>query len=802
MLCFKRIRCWAICFLVALLPDMIKYISAFFSLLLLPVIINAQQVVKLEGYIFQKGSNIPVTGANVSTSSTDALTNNSGYYELILPAGSHKLIITDVRHDTLLVHLNIQTNTTRDFRLKLRSSTLQEVRVTSVSKNDLNKSIAPNVQVLSKKDLDKVPGFLGQTDPIKALQTLPGTGNGGEGNSGIYVRGGTSGQNLTLFNDAVIYNPSHLMGFFSVFNSGAVDEVKLHKSGIPSEFGGRLSSIIEVNSNKRIADSLKVDGDLSLLAATTHLSIPVTSNWSVSASARKTFMNASIWPALEKLNLGSSVFKTLRYDFYDLNFNSNARLSKKDFLYLSAYYGGDDFGFGLGRFNISNSMDWSNLAASGSWKRIISNKVILNTTASYSQYNFDFGMAQDKYQAAVASQIKDQNLKSFLNIYLKNNTLKAGVQYIHHNFKPNTPFVNSSGVEYDFGTPNTYYSDESSIFISDEITFSKRLSGYAGARITMYRHKGPYTLVLEDDTELNYSKNKVVSTFTYLEPSLTLRYALSPVSSIKLAYSANTQPVHLVSVTAVNFPADFWMPSVKGVSPEKGHHTSVGYFKNFKENTYESYVDLYYKKMDGLMEFSGGIMNLLDNLKIEDHLVFGSGAAYGLEFYLKKKTGRVTGWMGYTLSKSDRKFPALNNGATFPAKYDRRHDVSLLAAYQLNPKWSLSFSFTYATGNAYTKPVGRYLVSGNIVNEYGSYNGARIPAYHRADVAASRKLKSTPRTQSSLSFSIYNLYNRQNPAYIFFLAEGDLAKYSVSVQPKSVAILPLLPSVTYKFSFK
>ncbi|WP_256011023.1 TonB-dependent receptor [Desertivirga xinjiangensis] len=781
---------------------MIKFISAFFSLIFFSIITNAQQAVTLEGYIFEEGKDIPVVGASLSTLNSHTKTDDSGYYALTLPAGSYKIVITDVRHDTLLVHLDIPTNTKRDFGLKLRSSTLQEVRVNSVAKNDLTKSISPNVQVLSKQDLEKVPGFLGQADPIKALQTLPGTGKGGEGNSGMYVRGGTSGQNLTLFNDAVIYNPSHLMGFFSVFNSAAVDEVKLYKSGIPSEFGGRLSSIIEVSSSKRIVDSLKVEGDVSLIAATTHLAIPVSKNWSISASARKTFMNASIWPALEKLNLGSSIFKKLRYDFYDLNFNSNSRLSKKNFLFLSVYYGGDDFGFGLGRFNISNNMNWNNLATSGSWKRIISDKVILNTTASYSQYNFDFGMAQDKYQAAVASQIKDKNLKSFLNVYLKNNTLKAGIQYIHHNFKPNTPFVNSSGVEYDFGTPNTYYSDESSIFLSDEITFSSKLSGYVGARMTMYRHKGPYTLASEDDTKVNYAKNKIVSTYTYVEPSLTLRYTLNSSSSVKLAYSSNTQPVHLVSVTAVNFPADFWMPSLKGISPEKGHQASVGYFKNFKQNTYESYVDLYYKKMDGLTEFSGGIMNLLDNLKIEDHLVVGSGAAYGLELYLKKKTGRITGWMGYTISKSDRTFALLNNGATFPAKYDRRHDVSFLAAYHLNPKWSLSFSFTYATGNAYTKPVGRYLLSGNIVNEYGSYNGARIPAYHRADVAATHKLKSTARTESSLSFSVYNLYNRQNPAYVFFLAEGDLTKYSVSVQPKSVAILPFLPSVTYKFSFR
>ena len=773
-----------------------------FLLILFTLKASAQnQKYKLEGILYEHNTTDPIAHATISVSNGQNIkSNNNGYYSVLLPLGTYQITITHLSYDTLFRSVKINKNLELPLYLKSRTSLINEVNVTGLERKNNVDKLSPNVQTLSKKDLDKVPAFLGQRDPLKALQTLPGIGKGGEGNSGFYVRGGTSGQNLTLFNDAVIYNPSHLLGFFSVFNSSAVDNVQLYKSGIPAEYGGRLSSIIEVNSSRKITDSLSAEIDVSILSATAKVDIPITPNWSVTASSRKTLMNYTVWPILNKLTSNSSL-SDMKYDFIDFNLNLNGSIGRNNFLYFSAYSGGDDFGFNINRININNTMDWQNKAYSATWKKIISNAVVLNNTVSYSGYRFNFGMKQNEYEAGISSRIKDLNYKSNLNIYLNKHTIKTGIQYTDHNYTPNTPFLNSAGTEYDFGVPNTYYSDESSVFVSDEFQVLEKTGIYVGTRLTYYRHKGPFHIINEDKSEINYNKNSVISSAVYFEPSITLSHKITSGSSFKLSLSQNVQPVHLISTTAVNFPADFWMPSLKTLPPAKGSQVSAGYFRNFGSK-YETYIDLYFKDMNGLTEFSGGIMNLIDNLKIEDNLLYGAGNAYGSEFFLKKKTGTLTGWVGYTLSKSSRNFELINNSKSFPAKYDRRHDLSVISNYAFSKKWSFSGSFTFATGNAFTKPTSRYLIGGNVVNEYGSFNGSRMPDYHRMDIAATYKLKRSLHTSSELSFSVYNLYNRQNPIYIYFLAEGNVEKQRISIQPKSVILLPILPSVNYKITFK
>jgi len=781
---------------------MTKHLSLFFYFLfLLKATTSAQPITASasEFRVYEKVQSKPIGDALICISGIEKRTNKNGICSIEIPPGKYRLVIIHPRYDTLTTEITVHNNIVKHFFLERRKSQLQEVKI-SASNSMHSLSASPNT--LSQKDINKLPSFLGQQDPLKAIQTLPGSGKGGDGNAGMYIRGGTSGQNLTLLNDAAIYNPSHLLGLFSVFNSSAVSNIKLHKSGIPAEFGGRASSLIEVNSSRKIEDTLSFKADISAIAANASAIMPINKNWSVALSGRKTFMNYSVWPVLEKLKLGSSIFGNMKYDFFDLNFNSNARLSKNNYLFLSAYTGGDDFGFSLARFGVGNYMNWKNTAISAIWRTVINGRTELNTSGSYSQYNFNFGMEQDQYAAKLFSAIKDYNFKTQIQFHLHKNIVKTGLQYVNHYFKPNTPYAKSGETELDFGEPQTYYSDESSAFMSDEFNFSEKLGGYAGLRLTHYRHRGPYTIVSDIDESNKSTLTGTISSDTYLEPSLTLRYLLKRDASIKVSYSKNIQPTHLISVTAINFPADFWMPSLKGMPLEKAHQLSAGYFKNYQSNKYECYVDLYYKKMQGLTEFSSGLMNLLDNLKIEEDLYFGSGESFGAEFFAKKNAGKFTGWLGYTISKNNRFFPDLNHGKTFPAKYDRRHDFSATAAFKLNSKWNFSCFFTYASGNAYTRPVSRYLIAESIVNEYGSFNGARMPAYHRADIAATYLLKSTKRTERSLAFSIYNVYGRQNPIYMFFLAEGDVTKYKVSVQPKPVTLLPILPSVTYKHSFK
>ena len=764
--------------------------------------VTAKSQSLVEGYVFDDANSSPLSNVKIEIGSQKTfMTNSDGYYKTYLKNGDYNIRLTIVGYDTLFTQVNIIGKTSLNHHLKRASIQMNEVAVSEIKVDNKILSTNANITVFTKKDMENVPRFLGQIDPIKAIQTLPGVGKGGDGNSGIYIRGGTAGQNLTLLNDAIIYNPSHLLGLFSVFNSAVVNEVKLYKTGVPATQVGRLASLIEVNSSKKIADSLQIEADLGLYYAAANIIVPINKKWSINLAARKTFMNYTVWPLLSKLNLNSSFFNQTKYDFYDLNFTSNAQLSKKDFLYFSAFTGGDDFGFGITQFNINNNMNWQNTALSLNWRRIINPNLILNTTLTHSGYGFNFGMAQEQYVARINSDIKDYSYKTYLTAYLDKHLIKAGLQFSNRRLKPNTPYAKSSNTELDFGTPNVYHADESAIFLSDDINLNDKIAIYAGTRLTYYRHKGPFFKNDENNNQTQYNRNKTITSYVFVEPSLTFRYVFNSNASIKLAYARNVQPIHLISVTAVNFPADFWMPSLAGLEPEKGYQTSVGYFKNFKNGNYQTSVDVFYKNMKGLVEFSGGIMNLLDNLKIEDNLYKGIGNAYGAEFFVKKVKGKLTGWAGYTLSKSNRIFADLNEGNPFPFKYDRRHDFSLVCNHQLGSKWNISSAFTYATGNAFTMPVSRFTIGGNIVNEYGSFNGSRMPAYHRLDASIIYKMRQRKRVQSEFSFSVYNLYNRQNPIYTFFMANGDLSKLKVSIQPQSVALLPILPAINYKIIF-
>lgn len=784
------------------LPTSITVKKLFLLFFLLIVSLVAQSQSLVSGYVFEDTSTKPIAKVKIEIKTQNTTTTlKDGYFKTYLKNGNYIFVLSSLGFDTLYQTVNVLGETNLKLYLKPTFIHINEVAVTQTQLNNKILSTDANVTVFGKQDMEKVPRFLGQIDPIKAIQTLPGVGKGGEGNSGMYIRGGSAGQNLTLLNDAIIYNPSHLLGLFSVFNSAVVNEVKLYKTGVPAAQVGRLASLIEVNSSKKIADSLKTEADLGLYYAATNITLPITTKWSINLAARKTFMNYTVWPLLSKLKLNSPFFNKAKYDFYDFNFTSNAQLSQKDFLYFSAFTGGDNFGFDITQFNINNSMNWKNTALSLNWKRIINANLILNTTLTHSGYNFNFGIAQDQYTARINSNIKDYSFKSYLTYQLNKQTIKVGLHHTNHQFKPNTPYAKSLNTELDFGTPNVYYADESAVFLSDDITLSDKVAIYAGTRLTYYRHKGPFTATDELNNKIQYASNKTITPYIFVEPSLTVRYAFSTNASLKLAISQNVQPIHLISVTAVNFPADFWMPSLAGLPPEKGYQTSLGYFKNFNNGTYQTYVDAFYKNMKGLVEFSGGIMNLLDNLKIENNLYKGTGNAFGTEFFIKKVKGKLTGWAGYTISKSNRNFADLNEGTPFPFKYDRRHDFSLVCNYQLGAKWNISSAFTYATGNAFTMPVSRFTIGGNIVNEYGPFNGSRMPAYHRLDAAIVYKMKPQKKVQSELSFSVYNLYNRQNPIYTFFMAKGDLNKLKVSIQPQSVALLPILPAINYKIIF-
>lgn len=760
--------------------------------------LNAQQVF-LQGHVYADSLMKPIFAAQVFLEDQKkvVLTDQDGYFKLPIKKRNNKLIIRHIAYKELKIQLPGDIRTISSFFLEPQIMLLDDVIINGAD-NGTQTSLH-NFHQLKKKDLERLPGFLGVSDVIKTVQTLPGIGKGGEGNAALLVRGSSSGQNLTLFNQAIIYNPSHLLGFFSVFNTDAVDDVKFYKSGIPSEYGGRISAVLDIKSSSKKVDSMELDAELSFLAAKVNLKLPITKTWSVSTTMRKTFMNQTIWPLVTKITKDDN---NIKYDFYDLNISSTLELSKKDRLFATGYLGGDDFGFETVQFNVSNGMDWQNGAASLNWKRTISDQTTLNNTVTFSSYKFNFDIQQEGFMAKINSAVRDLGYNSTIQTSFEQHHLKAGVSILLHKFKPNTPFARNGNTELDYGSPSTYYSDEHSLFLSDDFRLTERFSFYVGLRLTYYRHKGPYNLSAEDGSTSSYGRNETVSDQFLAEPSFTARFNINTNTVLKLAYSANVQTTHLIPITASNFPSDFWIPATGNLPAEKGKQLSLGIFKDWKDAGYEAYIDVYAKNMNNILEFSGGLMNLFDNLKIEDHVYLGKGNSYGSEFYFKKNKDRLTGYLSYTLSKSDRIFEALNGGKRFPFKYDRTHDFTIVSNYKLSEKWNLSGLFTLATGNTYTKPISRYLISGNVINEYGAYNSSRMPIYHRLDLSANYQFLLGDKYKSKLSFSVYNVYNRANPIFNFYLARGSLGAGKITIQEKSVVLLPILPSINYKIIFK
>ncbi|MFD1629252.1 TonB-dependent receptor plug domain-containing protein [Pseudopedobacter beijingensis] len=777
----------------------------YFLIFLLSLFYNcvlAQEKFLIKGLILDKHTKAPISGAVIQFNEKDQIiAKNTGYYHYNSASEIKSIKVYNLGYDTLNLRINIKQDSVLDLYLNPFITTMDAVLVTAAGKKEILNDNRANFQTLNKKELSLTTGFLGQKDVFKAIRSLPGVANGGEGNSGLFVRGGTGGQNLTLFNDAIIYNPMHMLGLFSVFNPSITEDVTLYKSGVPSEHPGRLSALVDVKSDKSITNSPKFEADVSPFSINTGTTLPITDYWNIGVWGRKTFMNQTVWPVINELSK-SLFLNKMKYDFYDVNIFSNLRLGTKDVIYFSAYSGGDDFGFGIGHFNINNYINWVNTATSLNWVKTINNKITLNTTGTYSGYNFKFGISQEQYNASIKSHIRDLSYKSYLNINLNRHQLKAGVYLADHKYIPNTPSVQSADTEMDYGTKNIYYADEGAIYIIDDFKWNSKIGLNVGMRLNYFRHKGPYSIVEKSGGTLNFGRNETITDYLFLDPSISLNYQLNEKSALKLSFNRNTQPLHLISVTAVNFPADFWMPSVGNLQPAKGYQGSIGYYKDINNKKYSTSLSIFYKKMYGLAEFSGGIMNLIDNMKIEDNLYYGNGDSWGTELFIKKTKGRFGGWLSYTFAVANRQFDKINEGKRFPFKYDRRHDISLTCNYKINRLWSASALFTFASGNAYTKPVSRYMVGGNLVNEYGSFNGSRMPAYHRMDISAGRKLKSYKRLETELSISVYNIYNRQNPMYMFYIAEGDLAKYTVSVQAKSIALLPVLPAINYKIYLK
>jgi hypothetical protein len=742
------------------------------------------------------------------TTKHNAITDSAGRCHFRLGNGSYIVNVHFLGFEESTDTVKAYQDVSLKVVLKHKSIQSQEVIIHGKQQDQNVKSTEIGTTTLTRKEILAMPKLMGESDALKALQYTPGVALTGEGNSGLYVRGGANDQNLVLTDGAVVFNSAHLLGIFSVFNTDIINNVKLYKSSIPSTYGGRISSVLDIETLEGNYQKWEGSVSLGIISSKAFVTGPV---WKDKAnfylSARKCYFSALLYP-VSRLIIKKShlVFNGLGYGFYDMNAGFSLRLSARDNLQLKFYSGSDQFDLNREDVQLENSIDWGNRASSLHWKHLCDPGTIIDVLVTYSYYNFSLLSSQSNSSFHLSSDIDNVQGKAQLTRTLQNHLIKGGVQVSTLSTVPNnrSATVDVLSLKYDY--INRYRNYEYAAFINDEMDLGSKWKINLGYRHSAYQQTGPYKNYVYDDSGTAtdsslYGKGQTVKWYHHPEIRTAVRYLINTNWSVKASFNTTAQYLNQVTASTVSLPSDFWIPSTPKVKPQYCRQAGIGAYRNFGDNAFETSVEVFYKEMDHQIEFNNSIFNTKEIKNWEDNLISGRGKAFGAELFIKKSIGKTTGWLSYTFSRSFRYFAEINDGHRFPAKYDRIHDGSLVVTHTLNTKWTFSAVFVYATGEAFTVPVARYIVQGNVLNEYGDYNGYRLPAYHRLDISATLRLKQTRKIRSEINFSVYNVYNRQNPIFIFNDMKGNLDKYELSVTPKQLSLLPVLPSVSWTFSF-
>lgn len=725
---------------------------------------------------------------------TGAKTNAYGFFSLTIPSGTYTLIFRSAGYDSKEVEVNLTENTKMNVELFVPGSIkeIQEVQVTATKENDNITKSGMSVTTLSPKDIETIPVIFGEKDIIKTLQLTPGVKSAGEGSSGFYVRGGAADQNLVLIDEAPVYNASHLLGFFSVFNSDAIKDVSLYKSGIPAEYGGRASSVMDVKMKEGNNKKFGASGGIGLISSRLTVEGPIVKDkGSFIVSGRRSYMDLFLKAAKDKDLRNTTLY------FYDLNMKANYRISEKDRIFLSGYFGRDNFAFSdIFGFN------WGNATSTLRWNRIVSDKLFSNTSLIFSNFNYSFKIGSGENSFGVNSSIQDWNLKQDFNYYLNSsNSLKFGANVIHHTFKPGK--LSSSASAFNELKLNNQYALEMGAYVQNDQKFGELFSIMYGVRYSGFSYLGKGVAYEFDDYgvktgEKNYADFKTIQYHHFLEPRVSMNYILSEKNSIKLAYNRNSQFLHQLSNSTTGSPTDIWVPSTNNVKPQISDQIALGYYRNFKDNKYQLTTEIYYKHLSNQIDYRNGA-SLILNKEVEGALLYGKGKAYGLEIQLEKKKGKFTGWISYTLARSLRQFDEINEGKFFSARQDRIHDLAIVAMYRVNQKVALSSSFVYYTGDAVTFPSGKYQINGAIVPYYTERNGYRMPDYHRLDLGLTLYFKERPKFDHNLNISVYNAYARENAYTISFEEDENNPGKTKAIQ---TTLFRIVPSITYNFNIK
>ncbi len=768
-------------------------ITIFVGLIIIGLSANAQKKFTISGTVTSKAKGETIIGATVKVADMYTISNDYGFYSITVDKGVYTIETSSAGLQTMAQELTVDKDIALNISLADYIKDLDEVVVNASSRSRSLSSPQMGVEKLSTKDIKYIPVLLGERDILKVVQLLPGVKSAGDGNSGFFVRGGAADQNLILLDEAPVYNASHLLGFFSTFNSDAIKDMTMYKAGMPAQYGGRLSSVLDIKMNEGNNQAYNVSGGIGLISTKLNIEGPIQKDKSsFLATGRRTYVDVFL-----KLSKDSTI-NSNNLSFYDFNAKANYIVGKKDRIYLSGYFGRDQLGVG-NTFGLA----WGNGTGTIRWNHIFGPKFFSNTSLIYSNYNYKISIRSGATDFDIFSQIRDWNLKNEMQYYINGrNNLRFGVNAIFHTIRPgeitatSASSVNSSKLQRRFSLENA-------AFATNTWKASDKINITYGVRLTAFSilGKGDFYAIDPDGTITNtfsYDKGEIVKTYLNAEPRLALSYQFNPLSSMKASYVRNVQNLHLISNSTTSSPTDKWVASTNIIKPEISDQFSLGYYKNLDDNQYEISTEVYFKTMQNQVDYKDGADVFINSDAIETQLLFGKGRAYGMEWLIKKKAGKFSGWISYTLSKTERKINGISNNNWYNAKQDRTHDVALVGIYQLNKKWTVSANWIYYTGSAVTFPAGKYRIDDQTVYYYTERNAYRMPAYHRLDIGATWLLKQKKKFSSELTISLYNAYGRENAYTIEFRDNKEDTDKTEAVQ---TALFKYIPSVSYNFKF-
>ncbi|MDD4144521.1 MAG: TonB-dependent receptor [Prolixibacteraceae bacterium] len=774
---------------------MIKTFLIFLISLLTVTHANAQSQYVLSGNISDATSGENLTGATIvveEISNTGGITNTYGFYSITVPEGRYSIRFQFIGYKTITIPLEVNKNIILDIELERAVFELGKVEVTSERADKNISSLEMGTVRMAPGQIESIPVIFGERDVMKTIQLTPGVKAAGEGNSGFHVRGGGIDQNLILIDEAPVYSASHLLGFFSVFNSDAIKNASLLKGAVPAEYGGRASSVMDIQMKEGNLKKLGIAGNIGLISSNITVEGPIQKDKSsFMISGRRTYADLFLNFSKDDDVRNSNLY------FYDLNMKTNYKINNNNRIYLSGYVGRDDFGY-----KDEFGFDWGSLTGTLRWNHIFSSRLFSNSSLIMSNYSYNIDLRRN-LDVDIRSQIQDINVKQDFSFYMNSqNNIRFGANVIFHIILPGKITVNemtSYVLPEDIAKRRAV---EWVAYISNNHNLSDRLKLSYGLRYSLFSNIGPGEFYEFDElgelvntTEVD--RREFYKTQGGAEPRFAINYLFNRQNSLKASYNRMYQYLHLLTNTTTTTPTDMWLPSSNNVKPQVSDQVSLGYFKNFRSNEYESAIEVYYKNLKNQIDYKNGA-DLIYNSTVESELVFGMGWAYGAEFMLKKKSGRVNGWISYTWSRTMRQFDEISNGNPFPARHDRTHDLSVVAMYDLSKKLKLSATWVYYTGNAVTFPSGKYEIDGKIIGYYTERNGYRMPDYHRLDAGLVWQLKKTDKIESSWYFSVYNAYARENAYFIDFREKEDAPGMAEAVQ---VSLFRAIPSVSYRFRF-